>query len=40
MQYGIGVPKGGVATSAAEAEKVAKEIGMQLPRRAASLGTD
>ncbi|KAK3203421.1 hypothetical protein GRF29_112g1220075 [Pseudopithomyces chartarum] len=25
--YGIGVPKGGVATSAAEAEKVAKEIG-------------
>lgn len=28
MQYGIGVPKGGVATNAPEAEKVAKEIGM------------
>ncbi|KAJ4350531.1 succinate--CoA ligase beta chain [Didymosphaeria variabile] len=27
MQYGIGVPKGGVATTAAEAEKVATEIG-------------
>jgi hypothetical protein len=27
-QYGIGVPKGGVATNAAEAEQVAKSIGM------------
>jgi hypothetical protein len=27
LQYGIGVPKGGVATNAAEAEKIAKEIG-------------
>lgn len=26
-QYGIGVPKGGVATNAAEAEKIAQEIG-------------
>jgi hypothetical protein len=28
VQYGIGVPKGGVATNAAEAEKIAKSIGM------------
>ena len=27
-QYGVGVPKGEVARSAAEAEKIAKEIGM------------
>ena len=26
-EYGIGVPKGGVATSGAEAEKIAKDIG-------------
>ncbi len=26
-QYGVGVPKGEVARSAAEAEKIAKEIG-------------
>lgn len=26
-QYGIGVPKGGVATNAAEAEQIAKDIG-------------
>ncbi|KAF3042410.1 Succinate--CoA ligase [ADP-forming] subunit beta, mitochondrial [Didymella heteroderae] len=26
-QYGVGVPKGGVATNAAEAEKIAKDIG-------------
>ena len=26
-QYGIGVPKGEVARSAAEAEKIAKDIG-------------
>jgi succinyl-CoA synthetase beta subunit len=29
IQYGIGVPKGGVATSGAEAEKIAKDIGMR-----------
>ena len=27
-QYGVGVPKGEVARSAAEAEKIATEIGM------------
>jgi hypothetical protein len=27
LQYGVGVPKGGVATNAAEAEKIAKDIG-------------
>jgi len=27
QQYGVGVPKGGVATNAAEAEKIAKDIG-------------
>ena len=40
MQYGIGVPKGGVATTAAEAEQVAKDIGMRLHERAGTLGTD
>jgi len=33
MQYGIGVPKGGVATNAAEAEKIAKEIGTLVVKR-------
>jgi hypothetical protein len=33
VQYGIGVPKGGVATNAAEAEQVAKSIGTPLWRR-------
>ena len=28
-QYGVGVPKGAVARSAAEAETIAKEIGME-----------
>lgn len=28
MQYGVGVPKGEVARSAAEAETIAKSIGM------------
>ncbi len=31
-QYGIGVPKGEVARSAAEAETIAKHIGMEQPR--------
>ena len=30
-QYGVGVPKGEVARSAAEAEKIAKEIGTRMP---------
>ncbi len=30
-QYGIGVPKGEVARSAAEAETIAKHIGMEQP---------
>jgi hypothetical protein len=34
VQYGIGVPKGGVATNAAEAEQVAKSIGMPFWKRA------
>ena len=32
IQYGIGVPKGEVARSAAEAEKIAKEVGMSVER--------
>ena len=32
-QYGVGVPKGEVARSAAEAEKIAKEIGMRHNKR-------
>lgn len=31
LQYGIGVPKGEVARSAAEAETIAKHIGMEQP---------
>lgn len=36
--YGVGVPKGEVARSAAEAEKIAKEIGMERMKRVLSNG--
>lgn len=39
-KYGVGVPNGEVARSAAEAEKIAKSIGMKIHNNESSAGLD